>query len=645
MSMILSLVICKEIPVNAEEIKKTDTWNWIIDQIKNNDSEFMADRVKYLMYNAEYLPGGTYTVDRLITDTETNEIIDVMAWECMGYSRYAFYKIFGYIGNEYEKDLYEVINPDNTNSEEGVKVALSSDKIKAGANIRTNYFTIDYSDGTSERFQHSMIFLTTDENGTGFYCLDANLGGKNEVTVRHWTYKEFANIFSGGIESITVPKIYPQTGKYTITAASGLEYRTISTSNEILGIIPSGTTIEITELDPTVNTDTIILDTEPKGSRITLRAIMGKTTYDGQTAWVTTNAPNSLNYVGSLTNDPTSTSGGDLNFFQRIGAFFNAIWKAIVEITNNIIHPKDAEAASGDNVSSSSNQVDSTVTTTTAKTEVTAQQSDMIQVSLANTECGYGRLLVKEGDWIYFALDGIYRMKTDGTEINKISDTYADFLCISDGWLFGSVSGYEFYDYAEIFKVKVDGTAESVILEYENGSINSFQIEDDQLYFGSPCEFADEYDPECSEAGGIYRMNLDGSELQKIVEGDFYDFIVQSSWVYYGNRYTPSASDILYKIKNDRSSISEITPDEWSAIELSVTSPTNIDDVIEGADIILVSQSTEKYIYYYSLNTSDTIGATDNSAGCPKYTLYRINTDGTDQVEIASAYMYPFGFN
>jgi len=280
----------------------------------------------------------------------------------------------------------------------------------------------------------------------------------------------------------------------------------------------------------------------------------------------------------------------------------------------------------------------------TQQTEQT-ESSDMIQVSLANTMCGYGRLLVQEGDWIYFALDGIYRMKTDGTEINKISDTYADFLCISDGWLFGSVSGYEFYDYAAIFKVKVDGTDESVILEYKSGSINSFQIEDDQLYFGSPCEFADEYDPEGSEAGGIYRMNLDGSELRRIAEGDFYDFIVQSSWVYYGNRYTPSTSDILYKIKNDGTSISEITPDEWLAIEQSVTSPTYIDDFIEGVDIILASQSTEKYIYYYSLNTADTIGATDNSAGCPKYTLYRIDTDGTGQVEIASAYMYPFGCN
>jgi len=92
------------------------------------------------------------------------------------------------------------------------------------------------------------------------------------------------------------------------------------------------------------------------------------------------------------------------------------------------------------------------------ETDSADNNADDQKLSLAKTTAGYGKLVEQDGDWIYFSLAGIYKCKTDGTGLSKISDAYADYICFSDGWIYGSVSSYEFDDGISIWKMRTDGT-------------------------------------------------------------------------------------------------------------------------------------------------------------------------------------------
>lgn len=106
-----------------------------------------------------------------------------------------------------------------------------------------------------------------------------------------------------------------------------------------------------------------------------------------------------------------------------------------------------------------------------------------------------GRVAVS-GQWIYYSLlDGIYRMKTDGTEGEMIcsweTNTNPSPLCIIGEWIY--------YKRFCPFKIKIDGSEQQQISEFEY--IGSFRVIDGWMYFGSE-----------------YKMKTDGSNVQQINE-------------------------------------------------------------------------------------------------------------------------------
>jgi len=316
----------------SHEINDSTTIQWIIDQIRIENSgyasDYVAERLIYLINKDKYKLGSDFGIrvvaNSVITDIQTKKDINLAAAECKGYAKYEYFMLFGsFDGNNIDID---------NNSE------FNSEGLHAGANIRTNAITTVNKNNESITFQHSLVFLTRDKSNTGFYCLDANwsLGLDNVIRLEHWSDSEFDSTFYNGIESITEPKVYPRVGDYSVL--TDISYYNSPTESNSAGVIEAGTVLHITNIDAEhINDETRVKYENQLLNRISFRAIMALANApEGKTVWIVFNEPNALQYSGILTNtEPTVIMSGEEstpNFLQSIGDFFKSLQNGIAGI-------------------------------------------------------------------------------------------------------------------------------------------------------------------------------------------------------------------------------------------------------------------------------------------------------------------------
>lgn len=347
---------------------KTD----IITQIQTNNSDYIskssyasnyvAERVNYLISSDTYKRGAIFptrdTEKSIITDNQTGKEMNLKGAECYGYARYVYFMIFGTF--------------------EGKTVSIN-EPWHAGANIRTNSAPKVGEDNKPYTLpEHSLIFLSRDEAGSGSYFLDANWSSDldNVIRIEHWTDNEFSATFSNGIKSITEPQIYPRTGDYL--TQSSIAYFDSPTDSDLDGRINSGTVLHVTNLDTNISSYTKV-KYDNKAEYITFRAIMAEAkASDGKTVWIIFNEPSALEYIGPLTN-PDSTPlvtekefNTELN--QRPRSFFQSIWIAISDFFSHIVTP--VQAASDENSSTPENNI--TTTPNTSVLPEAARNNDIL---------------------------------------------------------------------------------------------------------------------------------------------------------------------------------------------------------------------------------------------------------------------------
>lgn len=166
------------------------------------------------------------------------------------------------------------------------------------------------------------------------------------------------------------------------------------------------------------------------------------------------------------------------------------------------------------------------------------------------------------GDWIYYTkpnggISELYKIKTDGTSNTKFifSDSSIsgvdDFITVFGDWIYTNcyvkdpaTSTYSSY----IYKIKVDGSQAVKLSDTYSYRMNIFG---DWLYYQDP---HDNYN--------IYKMKLEGSEVTQLTnytnnDGNVYNFMVTSQGIFYSmaNNTDFTATDKLglYKINNDGS--------------------------------------------------------------------------------------------
>lgn len=257
-----------------------------------------------------------------------------------------------------------------------------------------------------------------------------------------------------------------------------------------------------------------------------------------------------------------------------------------------------------------------------------------------------GFAAIQDG-WIYYSyytssdfdqdLNGLYKMKADGTNKIKICNGDIDYINIIEDWIY-------FNDYPKgIYKIKADGTEkkkiwngheindlnvvanqayfsadwkslckmnisenEMEVINNDNSGFPNMHIVNDWIYFYS----ANSYVGELKERN-IYKMRIDGTEKLLAMQGEVYDFTVAGDWIYYINK--TESNDTLVKVKIDG---------------------TECQILAENANLDGLNVAGNWVYYLVAINDEDEIDMLFN--------LYKIKLDGTGCQKIAEE-IYVFG--
>ncbi|NLB42858.1 MAG: DUF5050 domain-containing protein [Clostridiales bacterium] len=240
--------------------------------------------------------------------------------------------------------------------------------------------------------------------------------------------------------------------------------------------------------------------------------------------------------------------------------------------------------------------------------------------------------------WIYYIngynLDyeytyDLFRVKVDGTDVEKVNDNYySNGAKIVGDWFYGA-------DFDKIHKMKLDGTEEVVLYD---GQSQYTIFTDEWIYFQPNNNY-------------LYRVNFDGSKLEQVstyrLQGLGY-MKENDGWIYY--RITSSYEgneDGLYRIKGDGLRTDKLigkdfsggfaiyedwiyyTKDSWiHKMRLNGEDDTKIYE--NDTENISVTEVTDTNIVFYSYYTHE------DPLRYPR--CYKIDIDGTNKKEILDYY-------
>jgi len=196
-----------------------------------------------------------------------------------------------------------------------------------------------------------------------------------------------------------------------------------------------------------------------------------------------------------------------------------------------------------------------------------------------------GGIVAQSGDWIYYTTKsaenkGLFKIRTDGTDITKLSDDYSIYINVLGDWVYFSneSDGYKLY------KIRTDGTDKTKLNDDHSEFIN---VVGDWAYYVNR-------DDSCC----IYKIGIDGSGRNK-VNDEVSSFInVVGGWIYYAN----GARNALFY---ERFPLHKIRTDGTDRTVI------NNKDQVEYINVV------GDWVYYVSANY---VGHGD---------IYRIRTDGT----------------
>jgi len=157
--------------------------------------------------------------------------------------------------------------------------------------------------------------------------------------------------------------------------------------------------------------------------------------------------------------------------------------------------------------------------------------------------------VIIEGDWIYYSgfyTAIIYKMKIDGTQMQKIGDEKGDFLNVANDFI------YFIKNRNELCKIKTDGTGSRKI---SNGKFISIIAAGNFIYFINT-----------DDANKLYKIQTDGKNICKICDDSGDSINIAGDWIYYTNK---SDSGKLYKIKTDGTSRQKLNDVSSSNINIA----------------------------------------------------------------------------
>lgn len=256
--------------------------------------------------------------------------VDLLAVQCIGFARYCFYRLFGFIDQaQLNGDLFYSAGSIAYGSvtESSVKALFA--KLKPGAHIR---FKLSGS-------EHSVILLS--QSDSGFTVYQCNADGDNTalanciISTKTYTWASFASYAYRGIVFANMPYNYPDRLEYSdspvVTVSSGIY-----------------TTTDNLKLRDAASISGAWIDTVPKGTQLFVSEIVGnwgRTVYNGKRGFV------SLNYL-SYTRKAPELSVSDENITVKNGCIIGVQSGTTAEELISLLTPAGAKAdiAAGETV-------------------------------------------------------------------------------------------------------------------------------------------------------------------------------------------------------------------------------------------------------------------------------------------------------
>ena len=230
--------------------------------------------------------------------------------------------------------------------------------------------------------------------------------------------------------------------------------------------------------------------------------------------------------------------------------------------------------------------------------------------------------VAKQGDWIYYNNNTLYKIKTDGTGKTEVSKDMPIFINVVGEWVYYIEASS---DTNKMYKVKTDGTSRTKL---SDDASMYMVVAQDWIYYMN-----------ASDEGKLYKMRTDGTSKTRVANEIAFDINTSGDWVYYVTIVDSGDSEV-HKVKKDGTGLTMLcgatsiaflnVSGEYLYFETSDLEGENGDIVKiknDGTNKSTICDDTAEYInvsgdwIYYS-NVSD------------DYKLYKIKTDGTGKTKI-----------
>jgi hypothetical protein len=193
------------------------------------------------------------------------------------------------------------------------------------------------------------------------------------------------------------------------------------------------------------------------------------------------------------------------------------------------------------------------------------------------------------GDWVYYRDgdgddNGLYKMRIDGTDNQRLIDDNCAFVSIADGWAYYCNWGNS----KKLYRIQLDGAENQKLNDDECLYVN---VTDNWVYY---CNKSDGY--------GLYKIRIDGTSRKKLNDEESLYVNVVGDWAYYAN-------DNIYKIRVNGTGRQRLQED---------------DNCFDNSHHINVAGD---WVYYSNHNT-----ACSKESGLSS--LFKIRVDGTNRQDI-----------
>ncbi|NLD47069.1 MAG: DUF5050 domain-containing protein [Clostridiaceae bacterium] len=174
-------------------------------------------------------------------------------------------------------------------------------------------------------------------------------------------------------------------------------------------------------------------------------------------------------------------------------------------------------------------------------------------------------------NWVYFytnteGKEGIYRIKTDGSIHEKLSDDTTYSINVSNGKIYYIPSSRSMYS------MNLDGTDKKEFIKSDNMILmNNINVEENWIYY--------------VDSPAVMRINKESTQKEKIKECDARGIVLVDEWIFYCTMERSGEADVYeyHRIKKDGSSYEKINnTGNGKSLENNTDHNNDIDSVINN---------------------------------------------------------------